>query len=282
MTNVKVFTDSAADLPQEIVTKYDIGVVPLQVSFPDKSYADGVDLTSEQFYRMLEEAPRLPVTSQPSPHDFMEAFLPHLEEGRTIVSINLSSALSGTVESAQIAKSSLEDKAANLHLVDSRAASIGEGLLVLLAAELAELGKEAPEIVQAVEDARQRLMHIFTLDSTENLVKGGRISRAKGAIGNLLNIKPILCLDDQGAIDTLDKVRGRKKSLKYLLDSLAEQAKPLYPFVGICHADCLDDANELVAAMQELRPRAQVVLGDIGATIGTHVGKGCIGMFYFK
>ncbi|MGI6357871.1 MAG: DegV family protein [Bacillota bacterium] len=283
MSKVKIFTDSAADLPQEMLAKYDIGVVPLLVSFPDRSYADGVDLTSDQFYSLLEQSPQLPVTSQPSPHDFIEAFSPHLEAGRTIVSINLSSALSGTVESAQIAKNSLEDKAANLYLVDSRAASIGEGILVLLAAELAERGRTAPEIVQAVESARQRLVHLFTLDTMENLIKGGRISRAKGTIGNLLNIKPILCLDDQGAIDTLDKVRGRKKSLRYLLDRFAEQAKPRpYPFIGVCHADCPDEAQELVAGLQQLQPDSQVVVGNIGATIGTHTGKGCIAVFYFK
>lgn len=283
MSKVKIFTDSAADLPQEMLARYDIGMVPILISFPEKSYADGVDLTAGEFYQLMDKAPRLPVTSQPSPLDFVQAFQPYLEAGDEIVSVNLSSGLSGTVESALLAKDSLGELSNGVYVVDSRSASMGEGVLVLLAASLAEQGKTAEEIVQAVQAGREQLMHLFTLDTTENLVKGGRISRAKGTLGDLLNIKPILYLDDAGKIDMLDKVRGRKKSLKYLLDSYAAQAKTdRYQFIGISHADCLPEAEEVANAMQAAHPEAKVVLGTIGAAVGTHVARGCIAIFYFR
>lgn len=283
MSKVKIFTDSAADLPKEILAQYDIGMVPILISFPEQSYADGVDLTAGEFYQLMDKAPRLPVTSQPSPLDFVQEFIPYLESGRSIVSINLSSGLSGTVESALLAKDSLGEKAANLHLVDSRSASMGQGVLVLLAAKLAEQGRTAEEIVRTVQTGREQLMHLFTLDTTENLVKGGRISRAKGTLGDLLNIKPILYLDDAGKIDMLDKVRGRKKSLRYLMDSYSDQASTdVYPFIGISHADCLPEAEEVANQMRSLRPETEVVLGTIGAAVGTHVARGCIAIFYFR
>lgn len=283
MSKIKVFTDSAADLPQTMLERYDIGVVPILISFPERSYADGVDLTTSEFYQLLANSPKLPVTSQPSPHDFVQAFTPYLQSGQTIVTVNLSSGLSGTVESALLAKDSLGDLASQVYVVDSLSASMGEGVLVLLAAHLAEQGKTATEIVQAVQNARQQLMHMFTLDTTENLVKGGRISRAKGTLGDLLNIKPILYLDDAGKIDMLDKARGRKKSLKYLLDSFQAEAKPSgYPYLGISHADCEAEAQEVAAQMQQLFPDIPVVLGTIGAAVGTHTSRGCIAIFYFR
>ena len=283
VAGIKIFTDSAADLPSDLVAHYDIGVVPLLVSQEDRVFADGRDLTHAEFYQLLAESKQLPTTSQPSPQDFIEAYTPYLEQGQTVISINLSSGLSGTVESALIAQTSLGDLAKNrLHVVDSLAASVGEGLLVCLAADLAEQGKSAEEIVAAVRAARARLMHLFTLDTMENLVKGGRISRAKATLGGLLNIKPILWIDEQGKIDSLDKVRGRKKSLRQLVSRCQAEAKgDKYPYLGVCHANCLDEASEVVRQLQQALPNATVVVGQIGAAIGTHTGQGCIAIFYF-
>jgi DegV family protein with EDD domain len=283
MSKIKIFTDSAADLPKEMLERYDIGVVPILISFPDRTYADGQDLSASEFYQLLGDSPQLPVTSQPSPHDFVEAFTPVLQAGGQVISICLSSGLSGTLESALLAKESLGALGKELYVVDSLSASLGQGVLVLLAADLAEQGKTPEEIVQAVTSARQRLMHMFTLETTENLVKGGRISRTKGTLGDLLNIKPILHLDDAGRIDMLDKVRGRKKSLRYLVDSFRQEAKSLgYPYLGISHADCLEEAREVAKQMQQLFPDIPVVMGTIGATVGTHTAKGCIAIFYFR
>lgn len=281
---VKIFTDSAADLPAELVAHYDIGVVPLLISHGDQVFADGRDLTHEQFYQLLAESKQLPTTSQPSPQDFVDAFTPHLEQGQCVISINLSSGLSGTVESAILAQANLSNLAeGHLDIIDSLAASIGQGLLVCLAGDLANQGKSTTEIVAAIGEARRRLVHLFTLDTVENLVRGGRISRAKATLGELLNIKPILWLDDQGKIDTLDKVRGRKKSLRYLVDKcLAEVDGASYPYLGISHASCPTEAQALAQELQRALPHASIVVGNIGATIGTHTGAGCIAIFYFK
>ena len=203
--------------------------------------------------------------------------------GHTIISINLSSSLSGTVASATLAQESLDQAGQQqIHIVDSKAASIGQGLLVCLASHLAQQGRGVEEILTAVSAARQRLMHLFTLETMDNLVKGGRISRAKAIIGGMLDIKPILWLDDDGKIDTLEKVRGRKKSLKYLTDQcLAELDVSVYPYVGICHANCPEEAAALAKVIEQAVPAATVVVGDIGATIGTHTGVGCMAVFFF-
>ncbi|NLW17084.1 MAG: DegV family protein, partial [Firmicutes bacterium] len=203
--------------------------------------------------------------------------------GMSVISINLSSGLSGTVESAHLAQESLGSLAeGRLHIIDSLAASMGQGLLVCLAAELAQTQKTATEIVEVVTEARRDLIHLFTLDTMENLVKGGRISRTKATLGELLNIKPILWLNDEGKIDPVDKVRGRKKSLKYLLDRCVAEAGGAYPYLGISHANCPEEAEKLAHSLRQALPEQTIVIGDIGATIGTHTGAGCIAVFYFR
>lgn len=280
---VKIFTDSAADLPAELVAHYDIGVVPLLISHEDHVFADGRDFTHEQFYQLLAESKQLPTTSQPSPQDFVDAFSPYLEQGQQIISINLSSGLSGTVESAILAQANLGSLAeGRLHIIDSLAASVGQGLLVCLAAELANQGKPVSEIISAIGKARRRLLHLFTLDTLDNLVKGGRISRAKATLGDLLNIKPILWLDENGKIDNLEKVRGRKKSLKYLVSKCLAEVADSYRYLGISHANSPNEAAALAEELQRALPHVSIVVGNIGATIGTHTGAGCIAVFYFK
>ncbi len=280
MPQIKIITDSAADLPTETARKYGIGIVPLLVSFPEKTYADGVDLTPDQFYQKLKRAPRLPVTSQPSPQDFIDAFQPELEKGNTVIAITLSSALSGTYDSARLACDALDESGRRIHLVDSLGASNGEGLLVLLAARMAAEGSGPSDIILAVQEARRRLTHLFTLDTMENLVKGGRIGKAKGTIGDLLNIKPVLYIDDAGKIDLRDKVRGSKKALRYLASAVTETAG-LYGLFAVSHANRPDEAEELSNNIRQRFPEAEVLIGTIGATIGTHTGEGCLALFYF-
>lgn len=284
MKPIKIFTDSAADLPQEFIRRYDVGVVPLLVSHAGEVYADGVDLTHSQFYQLLSQAEQLPTTSQPSPQHFIEAFSPYLEKDQEIVSINLSSNLSGTVESALLAREDFEESIRErIHIVDTLAASVGQGLLVQLAVEMAAAGKSAQEIVVALQEARPHLTHLFTLDTMDNLVKGGRISRSKATLGKLLNIKPILWLDEAGQIDTLDKTRGRKKALSYLLDKCSQEANvSKFSCLGICHADCMEEALEMQASLETHFPGVPIIVGAIGATIGTHTGAGCIAVFYFR
>lgn len=283
MPLVKIMTDSAADLPMEIVRQYHITVIPMLISFPEKTYADGVDLTPDQFYQMLKTTPRLPVTSQPSPQDFIDAFQPEMEQGTTIISISLSSGLSGTFDSARLASEALDVPCERIHLIDSLGASSGQGLLVLLAARLAAEGRQPEEIVTAVNDARRRLVHVFTLDTMENLVKGGRISKAKGAIGDLLNIKPVLYIGDDGKIDVKDKVRGRKKALRYLTETMYSEVNAnAYGLFAVSHANSPNDAEEVAESIRQRFPGSTVVVGEIGATIGTHTGEGCIALFYFR
>lgn len=283
MVKVRIFTDSSADLPAELKHRYQIGVVPLSVTFPDSTHKDGIDLSPHEFYAKMEDSPQLPVTSQPSPQDFIEAFRPALEAGQAIVSINISANLSGTLNSALLAREELGELAeGRVFIIDSLSASMGQGLLVVLAAKLAESGKEPRDIVSEIERLRVKLQSLFTLETMTNLVKGGRISPSKAALGNLLNVKPILSFDSEGRIEAKDKARGRKKSLKYLVDSLVERASTGPEVIAVAHAMSSDEA-ELVS--EEIRghfPGAEILVGLIGPTIGTHTGKGCMAVFYLK
>lgn len=209
---VAIVTDSTADIPEELIRKYDIHVVSLRVLFGEENYADGVELTSEQFYDKLRQSTVLPTTSQPSPTDFMSVYQRLLDENpdRPIVSIHLSSGMSGTYQSAMLGKSLLE-READLTVIDSKSASYGYGLMVVHAAELAEQGKSVAEISAAVEEMQQSRKLFFLVDTLEYLQKGGRIGKASAILGTLLNIKPILSIDEEGIIYAVEKVRGHKR-----------------------------------------------------------------------
>lgn len=220
---VTIVTDSTADIPEELIRKYGIHIVPLRVLFGEETYADGVDLTSEQFYEKLKKVSVLPTTSQPSPTDFMDVYQSLLDENpeRPIVSIHLSSGMSGTYQSAMLGKSLLETEG-DITVLDSKSASYGYGLMVVQAAELAEQGKSAVEIAAAIEGMQQSRKLFFLVDTLEYLQKGGRIGKASAILGTLLNIKPILSIDEEGVIYAVEKVRGHKKAMARIIEPVSE------------------------------------------------------------
>ena len=273
---IKIITDSASDLPREYAEQYQIEIVPLETSFgPEEKYLDGIDISPEQFWARLARATSLPKTSQPPPQKFAEVFRSALQQG-AVLCINISSGLSGTFQSACLAKKMLGDPP-SLHIIDSLSASIGAGLLALKAAQLVKEGVPFPQLVETITRCRDRLTTFCTLDTLENIVRGGRLSRLQGMVGSMLDIKLILKGNAEGKIEVFEKLRGRKKTLNRLVDLIRELGTDLQEkTVGISHLDCLEEVMEFKKAIIEKCAPKEVIIVPMGSTIGTYAAKGGI------
>ncbi len=276
---IKLFTDSAADIPQEFVDKYDIGVVPLSVIFNGVEFKDKVNLSTEEFYHKLATEAELPSTNQVNPNEFAEAFKPYVDEGIPILYIGISLKLSGTVQSAQIAKDLLETE--DITIFDTRSASLGEGIQVIRAAQLLAAGEPLADVLTTLDSHRHESFGVFILDSLTHLVKGGRLSKTQGLVGSLLNIKPLLSFQSNGELAVIEKVRSQKKALQILVDRAKEHRDDFADIeVAVIHTDAIATANELTAMVEEqLRPKT-VIQAIVGPTIGTHTGPGGVGLFF--
>jgi DegV family protein with EDD domain len=277
---VAVIADSSADLPDAVLDRHRITLVPLQVMFGAETFRDRVELRPEEFYRRLRTSKELPTTSQPTPGEFIRVFRDARQEAHEIVAVLLSSGLSGTFQSAVAARkaSGME----GIHLVDSRSASLGLGLLALRAAELAEAGWTGQAIERELERIRQRSGMLLTVDRYDNLIRSGRVSRGKAWIGGMLDVKPILTLDDDGRVIPLDRVRGRDNLIPRVLSHLEQRLTPRPRRVrfGIGHADAPEAAETLrTAIVAAFRPEDCFVTLATGV-LGTHVGPGAWAVFY--
>ena len=284
MTKVKIVTDSTADISQEIVDKYNIEVIPMMMIMQDKTYLDGKDFTKEEFYQIIRTCEELPTTSQITPAQFAETYLRLAEEGATeIISIHLASELSGTYQSSVIAAGLVADKV-KVHCIDSKTATIGLGLLVMTAAQLAAEGKDLPEVLAAIDEAVEKNNIDFLLDSLDNLYKGGRIGKAGQLVGSLLNIKPVLNLH-AGEITVYEKVRGHRegKALERLIEILKEKIDPnkeLHCVIG--YNDNLEAAQYMAEKLKEHLQCEDFVFLQMGCAISIHIGLGAIGMAFYQ
>jgi DegV family protein with EDD domain len=271
---VAVVTDTSADLPDSVLDRHHIALVPLQILFGDSVYQDRVGMKPEEFYRRLQSAKQLPTTSQPTPADFVRVFRSALEEADEVVAVLLGSALSGTYQAAQAAirAAGLE----RVHLVDSRAASLCLGLLALRAAELAESGWRAAEIAGELERVRDQSGVLLTVDTYENLIRSGRVSRGKAWLAGMLDVRPILGLNQQGRIVPVDRVRGKEALVARML-ALVEKAltpRPKAVRFGIAHVLAPEVAERVrTALVAAFSPRDCFVSLATGV-LGTHVGPG--------
>ncbi len=274
MSRVAIVTDSASDMPPDMAQAAGISVVPLLVYFGDREYRAGVDLNHEDFWRELTKpgAP-LPKTAAASPGSFQETFERLLGEGfDEIVYIGTGAKLSATVDSARVARGLMPDKP--IHIVDSESASMGVGLLALVAARRAKEGRPAPEIVAEAEARKSALKLYLALDTLEYLKRGGRISPARAAIGGLLSIKPIVTVIN-GEVDTADRPRTRSRARERLLDLLAD-TKP--DMVAVLHGEAGDiEAFAADLAARIHFPRDRMTIDLIGPSVGPHVGPGVYG-----
>ncbi|OZB91833.1 DegV family protein [Paenibacillus sp. XY044] len=281
MTQPVIVTDSTADIPEDIAKQHDIHVVPLRLMFGEDTFEDGVDISAEVFYKRLVQSEQLPTTSQASPADYMQVYQDIMNEypGSPIISLHISSGLSGTYQSAMIAKSMLEGDP-DITIVDSKSASYGFGLLVVHAARLAAEGKTAEEIVRSVEEVRRQRKLYFLVDTLEYLQKGGRIGKAAAMIGNLLNIKPILSIDEEGIIYAVEKVRGRKKAMARILERFREDLGGVQNInVAVGHTADPASAEPVLEDLSRDFRLQEVVLTNIGPVVGSHVGPGTLAVF---
>jgi DegV family protein with EDD domain len=278
--NIRFVTDSTADIPLEWREALGIEMVPLKVHIGGETYLDAVNLQSEAFYGKLAQASALPTTSQPSPVDFVEVYKKLVSEPNVqIISIHLSSTFSGTYQSAVLAKSLLEEKA-DITIVDSKSASYGFGMLVVKAAEAARDGKSKEECLELIRRLRGEQSLFFLVDTLEYLQKGGRIGKAAAMIGSLLNIKPILTIDQDGAIMPLDKVRGQKKAMSRIIELLKEEKSTEQDVeIMIAHSTAMETAEELSALVSEHFRVVKTSYIPLGPVIGTHVGPGTVAVF---
>jgi len=273
---IQIVTDSSAYLPADLVQQHNIHVIPLKVHFGAQTYRDEIDLSHQEFYRMLAEAETLPTTSQPSAGEFFDLYSGLSKDGHEIISIHLSSKLSGTISSAQSAKEMLPE--AMISIIDSASTAMGLGLMVLTAARAAAEGKTTAEIVTAVEKMIPAMNVVFVVDTLEYLQKGGRIGGAAALVGTLLKVKPILCLKD-GRVEPLDKVRSKRKALARLLEVTEERVGPGTPMrVAVLHAQVPDEARELEQKVRARFNCAECYFSELGPVLGTHTGPGVVGL----
>lgn len=274
---VRVVTDSAADLSDELVKELDIAVVPLTIRFGAEEFVDRQDLTPDEFYARCAASPMLPETAAPSPGRFAEAFRAAFDNDcDSVVCINISSGLSATMASAQNAAKALE--ARDVRIIDSRSVTWGLGSQVAAAARAAAAGASADDIVALVEDMVPRTRVFGALDTLDNLKKGGRIGNAQALIGSLLSIKPLIAVDGHdGVVEEAGRARTRSKALRGLVDKVREAGA--VENLGVMHGQA-PDVDDFVTMLAEVHPKDQIHIGEIGATIGVHAGPRVIGLTF--
>ncbi len=272
---IKIVTDSTAYLPEETVREHDIRVVPLYVHFGTQQFREGVELSIEEFYARLREAPELPSTSQPSAGEFHEVFKELTDQGHQVLAMTISNKLSGTWNSAMAAKGMLPE--AGIEVFDSLSTSIGLYLMLEAALETIQSGASLQEVVERLEGIRDKMQLMFVVDTLEYLAKGGRIGNAKAFLGTLLKVKPILMLQD-GAIEPLEQVRSKRKAEARLLDLIAEGLGDRAPQarVGVTHALVPDEARAVAQQLVERLGCAEPPISEVGPAIGTHTGPGVV------
>ena len=272
---VRVVTDSACDLPDDLIERNGIEVVPLTIRFGNEELIDRKELSTDEFWRRLADSDVLPETSAPSAGAFEGAFRRQIEDGATgIICINLSSKLSATMQSAQVAGQAVQADCPVV-VIDSLMVSMGLGSLCLTAAQRAADGDSLESIVANVTDRRNRSKLYGALDTLEFLKKGGRVGNARALLGTMLAIKPVLEVRD-GVVEEAGKVRTRSKALRLLVDRVKEG-----PFenLAVLHGNA-PDLDELLDLLEPLAARDQIVVGQIGPVIGTHAGPRVIGVTF--
>ncbi|EJR22628.1 DegV family protein [Bacillus cereus] len=282
--SVKIITDSAADLPVELLQAYDIDLIPLRVyDEAETEYLDGVTLESVTLLQKMREG-AVYRTSLPSLETFQEKFVSYAKEGNPCIYLAFSSELSGTYQSSVVIKKEVKETYADLDLeiIDTKCASLGQGLVVLEAAKMAKDGASKEDILNRVAFLMNHMEHIFTVADLQYLVRGGRLSKVAGFIGGLLNIKPILNVEE-GKLVPLEKVRGKKKVLSRIVDIMEERGKDLKgQTIGITHGDDIETAEALKSLITERFGCEVFIVNTIGAAIGAHTGPGVITLFFLN
>ena len=282
MANYRIITDSACDLWADLIKELDITVVPLTLNFRGESREDSVESGMGEFFDALR-AGEAATTSAVNPDRWAQAMEPVLAAGEDVLVIAFSSGLSTTYQSAEIAAGELREKypERTVCVVDSRCASLGQGLLVWYACKKRDAGMDIRQLAQWLDENRFHLCHWFTVDDLMYLKRGGRISATTAVVGTMLKIKPVLHMDDAGHLINMSKARGRKASINALADKMGELGLPgENDTVFICQGDCLEDAHHVADRVREKFGAREFYFNDIGPVIGSHTGCGCVSIFF--
>lgn len=280
-----IVTESTADLTQALVDKFELTIIPMRFSFGEDeyyNYPDNHALSPQDFYRMLREG-RVSTTTAINMNQFEETFVPILERGEDILYLGFSSGLSSTFATAVMVAQQLRERypMRRIETIDTLAASMGEGLLVCLAAAQRQRGASLDQVAEWVRAHIQKLSHWFTVDDLLYLHRGGRVNALSAHVGTALGIKPILHVDDTGHLIPRTKVRGRKQSIEALAEKLKELGQDIeQPMIFISHADAPDAAEYLSELIRVDLPSAEIQLGTIGPVVGSHSGPGTLALFF--
>lgn len=279
-----LFTDSCCDLPISFVKENNIQVMPIIVNVNGEDIPDdlGRSISHKDFYSLIRNG-KLPTTSQVNVDTFERNFRKYVSEGYSIIYIGFSSALSGCVNSARLAKEIIDEeiKDADITIVDTKSASMGLGLLVYYAANMLKEGKSKEDIVNWLEDNKLKVNHWFTVDDLNHLKRGGRVSSTVAIVGTMLSIKPIMHVDNEGRLIPISKVKGRKKSIKALCDKLKEKiVNSENQTVFISHGDCIEEAESLKELILSEIKVKEIIINNIGTAVGSHSGPGTLALFF--
>ncbi|CUX49018.1 DegV family protein [Clostridium sp. C105KSO13] len=282
MREFVISVNSTVDLPKEWLEERNVQVIPLKYTIDGKTYTDMEGLTGKEFFAKLREG-KMSVTSQVNPEEAKSALEPFLKEGRDVLHLGFSSALSGTYNSMRIAGEELAEKypEAKIVVIDTLCACLGEGLLLYKVLQLRDAGKNMDEIAKWVEENKLHICHNVTVDDLNHLHRGGRVSKTTAVVGTLVQIKPIIHMDNEGSLQVIGKERGRKRSLNKIVEMAVEQSKGWEnDEIMVTHGDCLEDAEYVANLAKEKLGAADVLINNIGTVIGSHTGPGVIALFF--
>lgn len=286
MTDFQIITDSTTDISKEIIDSLGVVIIPMEFTVGGKNYfnyPEETEMTSKEFYTKLRSG-ETAVTSQINSERMKRIFEPYLKNGEDVLYLAFSSGLSGTYQAGVLAASDLMEEypSRKIIVVDTLAASMGEGLTVYFACQQRSEGRSIDEVAQWVEDNRLHIAHWFTVDDLNHLKRGGRVSGAAAFFGTMLNIKPVLHVDDDGHLIPQEKVRGRKASLDALVEHFERSGvKGKNQTVFISHGDCIKDAQYVASKMKERYGIKNIFINPIGPVIGAHSGPGTVALFFY-
>lgn len=284
MRDYVITTDNNSDLPESYYKEHGVGCTYLSYSMNGINYTHGNFLPEHEFYESMRNG-ALPTTAQVNPESARNLMEPYLKEGRDILHIAFSSGLSGSYNSTRIAAEELMEEypERSIIVVDSLCASLGQGLLVYLAQQKKEAGEDMERVAAWAEENKRHIVHMFTVDDLDHLYRGGRVSRTTAVLGGMLNIKPVMHVDDEGKLVATGKVRGRKKAILELVKAMEEKIgsyKESCDTIFISHGDCEEEARFLESKVKEKYPVNTVMINYVGATIGAHSGPGTLALFF--
>ena len=281
---LRIITDSASNLPKSYIEQHHLHVIPTPVVIDNVDYLDGKTIQTEEFYQILDDIKRDVKTYHINPAMFTDAFLPYAQAGDSVIYLCFSTGIAGTYNAANIALTSIREDHPDfdLTIIDSKCASIGFGLLVSKLVTMLEKGADKEELIEAADYYISHIRHVFTVQTLAYLIKGGRLTKFKGTLAETLDMKPGLVVNESGALAVVKTVRGRKRSLRFLIEYAKENGCQLEnQTVALCHGEDTESLEFVKTLVQETFHPRDVLISVVGCAIGAHTGRGLVGFCFF-